>query len=66
MQQSGYERCLAAVRMPCYSYIADLTSLVRLHGLLLKNKFAPDLAGAANTKSGARETRWAGLAQRAS
>jgi hypothetical protein len=36
MQQSGHKRGFTAVRMPCYSYIADLTSLVRLHELLLK------------------------------
>ena len=32
MQQSGNQGGLAAVRMPHYSYVADLTSLVRFHG----------------------------------
>ena len=36
MQQSGHQCCLPAVRMPHYSYVADLTSLIRLHKLLLK------------------------------
>src|SRR4051794_37669990 len=31
MQQSGDQGGLAAVRMPDYSYVADLTSLVRFH-----------------------------------
>ena len=31
MQQSGDQGGLAAVRMPHYSYVADLTSLVRFH-----------------------------------
>src|SRR3954465_11730508 len=31
MQQSGDQCGLAAVRMPHYSYVADLTSLVRFH-----------------------------------
>ncbi len=31
MQQSGNQGGLAAVRMPHYSYVADLTSLVRFH-----------------------------------
>jgi hypothetical protein len=35
MQQSGNEGGFAAVSMPHYSDIADLTSLVRFHGLLL-------------------------------
>ncbi len=35
MQQSGNEGGFAAVRMPHYSYVADLTSLVRFHGILL-------------------------------
>jgi hypothetical protein len=35
MQQSGNQGGLAAVRMPHYSYVADLTSLVRFHGVLL-------------------------------
>ena len=33
MQQSGNQGGLAAVRMPHYSYVADLTSLVRFHSL---------------------------------
>jgi hypothetical protein len=37
MQQSGNQGGLAAVRMPHYSYVADLTSLVRFHGVLLVN-----------------------------
>src|SRR5271165_4084757 len=32
MQQSGDDGGFAAVRMPHYSYVADLTSLVRFHG----------------------------------
>ena len=36
MQQSGDQSGLAAVRMPHYSYVADLTSLVRFHGVLLR------------------------------
>ena len=32
MQQCGNQGGLAAVRMPHYSYVADLTSLVRFHG----------------------------------
>ena len=36
MQQSGDEGGFAAVRMPHYSYVADLTSLVRFHGILLR------------------------------
>ena len=32
MQQRGNQGGLAAVRMPHYSYVADLTSLVRFHG----------------------------------
>ena len=36
MQQSGNEGGFAAVSMPHYSDIADLTSLVRFHGLLLR------------------------------
>ena len=35
MQQSGNQGGLAAVRMPHYSYVADLTSLVRFHVFLL-------------------------------
>jgi hypothetical protein len=35
MQQSGDQGGLAAVRMPHYSYVADLTSLVGFHILLL-------------------------------
>ena len=35
MQQSGNQGGFAAVRMPHYSYVADLTSLVRFHGFLL-------------------------------
>jgi hypothetical protein len=31
MQQSGNQGGFAAVRMPHYSYVADLTSLVRFH-----------------------------------
>jgi hypothetical protein len=31
MQQRGNQSGLAAVRMPDYSYVADLTSLVRFH-----------------------------------
>src|ERR1700676_2779693 len=31
MQQSGNQGGLAAVRMPHYSYVADLTSLVHFH-----------------------------------
>src|SRR5271157_6358096 len=34
MQQSGDQGGLATVRMPHYSYVADLTSLVRFHGFL--------------------------------
>ncbi len=37
MQQRGNQSRLAAVRMPHYSYVADLTSLVRFHGVLLEN-----------------------------
>ena len=33
MQHGGNERGFAAVRMPHYSYVADLTSLVRFHGV---------------------------------
>jgi len=33
MQQSGDQGGLAAVRMPHYSYVADLTSLVGFHGV---------------------------------
>jgi hypothetical protein len=36
MQQSGDQRGFATVRMPHYSYVADLTSLVRFHGVLLE------------------------------
>jgi hypothetical protein len=36
MQQSGNEGGFAAVSMPHYSDIADLTSLIRFHGLLLR------------------------------
>ena len=32
MQQSGDQGGFATVRMPHYSYVADLTSLVRFHG----------------------------------
>ena len=32
MQQSGNQGGFATVRMPHYSYVADLTSLVRFHG----------------------------------
>jgi hypothetical protein len=35
MQQSGDQGGFATVRMPHYSYVADLTSLVRFHGVLL-------------------------------
>ncbi len=35
MQQSGDQGGLATVRMPHYSYVADLTSLIRFHGVLL-------------------------------
>ena len=35
MQQSGNKGGFAAVCMPHYSYVADLTSLVRFHGVLL-------------------------------
>ena len=35
MQQSGDQRGFATVRMPHYSYVADLTSLIRFHGVLL-------------------------------
>jgi hypothetical protein len=35
MQQSGNHGGFAAVRMPHYSYVADLTSLIRFHGILL-------------------------------
>jgi hypothetical protein len=35
MQQSGDEGGFATVRMPDYSYVADLTSLIGFHGLLL-------------------------------
>ena len=35
MQQSGNKSGFAAVCMPHYSYVADLTSLVRFHGVLL-------------------------------
>ena len=35
MQQSGNQGGLATVRMPHYSYVADLTSLVRFHGFSL-------------------------------
>ncbi len=35
MQQGGDQGGLAAVRMPHYSYVADLTSLVRFHGFSL-------------------------------
>jgi hypothetical protein len=35
MQQSGDQRGFAAVCMPHYSYVADLTSLVGFHGVLL-------------------------------
>jgi hypothetical protein len=31
MQQRGNQGGFAAVRMPHYSYVADLTSLVRFH-----------------------------------
>ena len=37
MQQSGDKGGFAAVRMPHYSYVADLTSLVRFHELLLQS-----------------------------
>ena len=36
MQQSGNQRRLAAMRMPHYSYVADLTSLIRFHVALLE------------------------------
>jgi hypothetical protein len=35
MQQSSNQGGFAAVRMPHYSYVADLTSLVRFHFVLL-------------------------------
>ena len=35
MQQSGDQSGFATVRMPHYSHVADLTSLVRFHGVLL-------------------------------
>jgi hypothetical protein len=35
MQQSGNYGGFTAVRMPHYSYVADLTSLVGFHGVLL-------------------------------
>ena len=35
MQQSGDQGGFATVRMPHYSYVADLTSLVGFHGVLL-------------------------------
>jgi hypothetical protein len=31
MQQSGDQGGFATVRMPHYSYVADLTSLIRFH-----------------------------------
>jgi hypothetical protein len=37
MQQGGNEGGFAALRMPHYSYVADLTSLVRFHEVLLNN-----------------------------
>ncbi len=37
MQQRGNHGGFAAVRMPHYSYVADLTSLVGFHGFLLDN-----------------------------
>jgi hypothetical protein len=37
MQQSGNQSSFAAVRMPHYSYVTDLTSLVRFHLLLLEH-----------------------------
>jgi hypothetical protein len=44
MQQSGNEGGFAAVSMPHYSDISDLTSLVRFHGhLLRKARFRRDL-----------------------
>ena len=54
MQQSGDEGGLAAVRMPHYSYVADLTSLVRFHGLLLEsaNLERPAPGAAADTSHG--------------
>ena len=48
MQQSGDEGGFAAVRMPHYSYVADLTSLVGFHGVLLDAEWIARL----------RERRW--------
>ena len=58
MQQSGNEGGFAAVRMPHYSYIADLTSLVRFHGLLL-----PPAVGQPPS-AGPRQQKGAGLGLR--
>jgi hypothetical protein len=37
MQQRGNQCGFAAMRMPHYSYVADLTSLIGFHGVLLTN-----------------------------
>jgi len=42
MQQSGNQRGLPAVRMPHYSYVADLTSLVGFHSRLLVQQIGRD------------------------
>src|SRR5580698_5890007 len=56
MQQRGDQRGLTAVRMPNNSYVADLTSVIGLHGLLLernsKTARPDEEVGAAKTKAG--------------
>ena len=47
MQQSGDQGGFATVRMPHYSYVADLTSLVRFHGVLLHLLGTPAVGQAA-------------------
>ena len=58
MQQSGNEGGFAAVSMPHYSDIADLTSLIRFHGLLL-----PPAVGQPPS-AGPRQQKGAGLGLR--
>jgi hypothetical protein len=51
MQQSGDQCRLSALRMPNYSYVTDLTSLIRfhdvLHGVAADALRAPDALRAA-------------------
>ena len=58
MQQSGDQGGFAAVRMPHYSYVADLTSLVRFHGFSFELKLMRDVSGKSIRLRSPRRLRW--------